>query len=119
MRISVLSIVLLLAFCARAQCQSPLINSVDPESGKIGDVLTVQGASLGADVVAAIYLTDGQVDTKLVITEQNATSIKVQIPPKMKPGRFALMVLTKGPSAKLIEEPVKVTVEPEPGHPET
>lgn len=95
------------------------MNAVEPASGRIGDVLTVQGASLGQDAVAALYLTDGQTDTKVIITEQTATSIKFRIPPQAKAGRFALMVLTTGKSAKLIEEPVKVTVEAEPAAPET
>ena len=123
MRISALSMMLLLAFPAPAPSQpdpiTPMIKSVEPATAKIGDVLEVQGASLGQDVVAALYLTDGQTDTKVAITEQTSTSIKFKIPPQAKAGRFALMVLTTGQKAKLIEEPVKVTVESEPGRPET
>ena len=123
MMISALSMMLLLAFPATAPSQpdaiTPIITSVEPGTAKIGDVLEVQGASLGQDVVAALYLTDGQTDTKVAIMEQTPTSIKFKIPPQAKAGRFALMVLTKGQNAKLIEEPVKVTVESEPGRPET
>ncbi|HTT63805.1 MAG TPA: IPT/TIG domain-containing protein [Bryobacteraceae bacterium] len=125
MRISLLSIMLLLASPAQVPSQSstggnsPMMSAVEPDSGRIGDTLTVQGQSLGADAVAALYLTDGQHDTKVVITEQTPISIKFKIPPQAKAGRFALMVLTKGDKPKLIEEPVKVTVEPEPGRPET
>jgi uncharacterized membrane protein len=61
--------------------------------------------------VAALYLTDGKNDIKVPIIEQTATSIKFRIPPEAQPGRFALMVLTKGKEAKFIEEPVKITIE--------
>jgi len=123
MRISLLSITLLLAIVAPAYAQtqpaSPLMTAVEPVSGKIGDVLMVQGVSLGPDNVAALYLTDGKTDTKVVIAEQTVTSIKFKIPPEAKAGRFALMVLTKGKDSKFIEEPVKITVEPEEARPET
>jgi len=45
-----------------------------------------------------------------VITEQAATSIKIKIPEKAT-GRMALMILTGGKEPKLIEQPVKVTIE--------
>jgi hypothetical protein len=123
MRISLLSITLLLAVaapeCAQTEPAAPLMTAVEPVSGKIGDVLIVQGVNLGLDNVAALYLTDGKTDTKVVIAEQTVTSIKFQIPPEAKAGRFALMVLTKGKGSKFIEEPVKITVESEGTRPET
>jgi len=123
MRISLLSIALLLAVTAPAfpqdQAPAPLMNTVDPASARVGDVLTAQGAGLGQNEVTALYLTNGQLDTKVMIIEQTSTSIKFRIPPNAKAGRFALMVLTAGKNGKLIEEPVKVTVEPEAGKPET
>jgi hypothetical protein len=45
------------------------------------------------------------------VTEQAATAIKFKVPEKVTPGRFALMVLTGGKEPKLIEQPVKVTIE--------
>ena len=89
------------------------MSSVEPASGKVGDVLVAQGTNLDRDTVAALYLTDGTTDIKVAIIEHSATSIQFRIPPEAKPGRFALMVLTKGKDPKLIEEPVKITVEPE------
>lgn len=117
MRLSALSIPLLVAFALPADPQSqggmPTMSSVEPSSGRVGHVLVVQGANLDRDVVAALYLTDGKTDVKVAIIEQSATSIQFRIPPEAKPGRFALMVLTKGKEPKLIEEPVKITIEPE------
>ncbi len=115
MRLSLLSIPLLVALALPANSQSqagmPLMRSVEPASGRVGDVLTVEGANLGQDSVAALYLTDGKADWKVPIIQQVDTSIKFKVPPEAKPGRFALMVLTKEKQPKLIEQPVKVVVE--------
>ena len=117
MGLSLLSIPLLVAVALQANPQPPsgmpLMSSVEPASGRIGDVLAIQGANLGQDSVAALYLTDGKTDVKLLIIEQTSTSIRFRIPPEAKPGRFSLMVLTKGKEPKLIEQPVKVSVEGE------
>ncbi len=116
MRVSVLSIPLLVAFALPAEIQSqstaPTMTSVEPGSGRVGDVLLIRGERLDRDNVAALYLTDGKIDIKVAIVEQTATSIKFTIPPEAKPGRLALMVLTNDKDPRLIEEPVKVTVEP-------
>jgi hypothetical protein len=117
MRISAISIPLLFALAQPAglspQAGMPMMRSVEPTSGKIGDVLVIQGENLGQESVAGLYLTDGKIDIKAPIIEQTATSIKFRIPSEAKPGRLALMVLTKDKPPRLIEEPVKITVEPE------
>jgi hypothetical protein len=102
-----------------AESAMPQMTSVEPGSGVSGDVLAVTGEKLDQKNVAAVYLTDGKDDVKVVITEQTATLIKFRIPAEAKPGRFALMVLTTGKDQKLIEEPVKVTVESPPARPES
>jgi hypothetical protein len=96
---------------AFAQSTLPQMQAVDPASAKIGDVVTVTGDNLDQTVVAALYLTNGKEDFKVEITEQSATAIKFKVPSTVKTGRLALMVLTKGKDAKLIEEPVKVLIE--------
>ncbi|MBZ5578636.1 MAG: IPT/TIG domain-containing protein [Acidobacteriia bacterium] len=115
MRIYPLLLAPLLALAAPghllAQSTLPQMERVEPASGKSGDVLTVAGANLDQNTVAALYLTDGTSDVKVEITAQTATEIKFKIPATVKSGRLALMVLTKGNPPKLIEEPVKVVVE--------
>jgi hypothetical protein len=116
MRISFLSILLLLVCILPVVPQTPggmpIMQSVDPGSGKVGDLLTVRGANLGRDDVAALYLTDGKIDLKASMVEQTSISIKFKIPTEAKPGRFALMVLTgRGNDQKFIEQPVKIVVE--------
>lgn len=117
MRIYLLPIALLtLGGPLWAQSTLPQMQGVDPASGKSGDIVTVTGDNLDQNTVAALYLTNGKDDLKVEITEQTATSIKFKIPANAKAGRLALMVLTKGKDAKLIEEPVKVVIET-PGAP--
>lgn len=117
MGISLLSIPLLLALAPppnlQPQSAMPLMSSVEPASGKVGDVLSIQGVNLGQDTVAELYLTDGETDLKVAMIEQTSTSIKFRIPREAKPGRLALMVLTRGKDRKLIEQPVKIEVEPD------
>lgn len=96
---------------ADAQSDFPRLSSVTPDTGKIGDVLTVEGENLDRNLVRELYLTDGQTDWKTEIVEQTATSIQFKIPAGAKTGRFNLMVLTGGKEPRLLEQPVKVTVE--------
>ena len=117
MKISLMLLPLLFALtlAARPQSQSgmPLMSSVEPASGRVGDVVSIKGVNLGQDSVAELYLTDGKSDVKASIIEQTSTSIKFKIPSDAKPGRFSLMVLTRGQNPKLIEQPVKIEVEAE------
>ena len=94
-----------------AQQAMPRMTGVEPDTGKAGDVLTVSGEHLSKGEVTELYLTDGKKDTKVQVTEQEGSAIKFKVPDKMTAGRFALMVLTGGKEPKLIEQPVKITVE--------
>ena len=88
----------------------PRMSSVDPASGKAGDEITVAGENLDKANVGKVYLTDGKNDLVCEVTGQTATEIKLKIPAKAT-GRLALMILTAGKEPKLIEQPVKVTIE--------
>ena len=89
----------------------PRLATVEPASGKAGDVITASGENLEKPMVEKLYLTDGKNDVELQLTEQAATSVKFKLPASAKPGRFSLMILTGGKEPKLIEQPVKITVE--------
>ena len=91
--------------------ESPRMKTVEPASGKAGDEITISGENLDAKFVKEVYFTDGKNDFKLQVTGQTAESIKVKISDKVKPGRYSLMVLTAEKTPKLIEQPVKCTVE--------
>lgn len=94
-----------------AQTDFPRLMTVTPDTGKVGDELTVEGKNLGKKHVKELYLTDGQHDWKTAIVEQTDTAIKFKIPSDAKAGRFNMMVLTVGAEPSLLEQPVKVTVE--------
>ena len=99
------------AIALYAQQAMPRMTGVEPDSAKAGEVLTVSGEHLDKGEVVELYLTDGKNDTKVQMTEQSSTAIKFKVPDKATAGRFALMVLTGGKEPKLIEQPVKVTIE--------
>lgn len=89
----------------------PRMTTAEPTNGKIGDIIAVTGENLDKAAVQKIYLTDGKNDYECQVTEQAATAVKIKIPEKAKPGRLSLMILTAGKEGRLIEQPVKVTVE--------
>ena len=112
MKLSFITLLAALAAIALyAQQAMPRMTGIEPDSAKVGDVLTVSGEHLGKGEVVELYLTDGKKDTKVQMTEQGPTAIKFKVPDKAGAGRFALMVLTGGKEPKLIEQPVKVTIE--------
>ena len=100
------------SFAAYGQQAMPRMISVDPPNGKKGEVITVTGENLQKDVVSKVYLTDTKNDLIVEVTEQTDTSIKFKIPAKAA-GRLALMILTTGKDAKYIEQPVKLTIDPD------
>ena len=108
---SALLVVLLVPTCLQAQSAMPQMKTVEPGAGKAGDILTVTGENLEKSNVAKVYLTDGKNDYEVGVTDQAATAIKFKVPTSAKPGRLALMILTRGKDPKLIEQPVKVTIE--------
>jgi hypothetical protein len=105
------SLLLGASLAAWAQQAMPRMTSVDPMNGKQGDVIVVTGENLTKTAVAKLYLTDGKNDLTCEVLEQTDTTIKFKIPAKAQPGRLTLMVLTTGKDAKLIEQPVKVTID--------
>lgn len=104
------SILVTASFVGYAQQAMPRMTSVDPLTGKKGDVIVISGENLQKELVAKVFLTDGKNDTQVEVTEQTTTSIKFKIPAKAT-GRLTLMVLTTGKDAKYIEQPVKVTID--------
>ena len=101
---------LLLAAASWAQEAMPRMSSVEPGTGKQGDVVAITGENLDKPNVAKVYLTNGKDDLECSITGQTATEIKIKIPVKAT-GRMALMILTGGKEPKLIEQPVKFQIE--------
>jgi IPT/TIG domain len=106
-----LPLIVAATLAAFAQQPMPRMTGVEPMNGKAGDEITVSGENLEKAQVAKVYLTDGKNDVVVDLTEQATATLKFKIPTKATAGRFALMLLTTGKEPKLIEQPVKLTVE--------
>jgi len=87
---------------------SPMLSTVDPDSGKQGDTVSAKGQNLGKKSVGELYFTDGKNDHKVPIVEQGDEEIKFTVP-KVAAGRYRLMFLTAN-KASYIEQPVVFTV---------
>jgi hypothetical protein len=75
-------------------------------------VVSASGEGMDPANVDELYLTNGTDDIKVEMTQQTDKLIKFKVPSGVKAGRWALMVHVKsGSGPKLIEQPVKVTVE--------
>jgi hypothetical protein len=97
-----------LAAVAFAFQAAPLLSTVDPDNGKVGDTVSAKGQNLGKKQVCEMYLTDGKHDFKASILDQADEEIKFKVP-KADAGRYHLMVLDANRS-HFIEQPVVFTI---------
>ena len=111
MRLLIVGSLLLVALAAGLQAQAPQMDSVTPDSGKIGAVVRAHGVSLGKDKVENVYLSDHTLDLMVKVLTQSDDVIEFRIPPSVKPGRLQLVLKTAGKQAYLLEQPFYVTVE--------
>ena len=88
----------------------PRVTNVEPEAGKVGDIVSAKGENLDKSSIAEVYLTDGSHDMQVQIAEQTETEIKFKVPEKVRAGRYHVLVLTADKKS-LIEQPVVFTVE--------
>jgi hypothetical protein len=86
---------------------SPMLSSVEPDSGKPGDEAAIKGQNLDKVNVIKLFLTDGKNDHLVEIKEQTADTIRFTIPANIKPGRYNLMFQT---ATALLEQPFAYTV---------
>jgi hypothetical protein len=91
--------------------QTPQMNDVQPNGGKVGAVLRIHGISLGKAKVDEVYLSDHTLDMKVKVLDQKDDTIEFRIPPSVKPGRLQLVVKTAGKQPLILEQPVYITVE--------
>lgn len=109
--LSVIALAGLLLFPLPARGDGARITDVDPPTAKAGDLISVNGEAIDQTNVDALYLTNGKDDIKVQMLEQTVKLIKFKVPSTVKPGRWALMIHTKGPEPRLLEQPIKMTVE--------
>lgn len=111
MRLWIVVSLLLAGLAACLSAQVPQMNSVAPDSGKVGTVLRAHGVFLGRDKVEGIYLSDHTLDMMVKVLNQSDNVIEFRIPPSVKPGKLQLVIKTAGKEVYLLEQPVYVTVE--------
>lgn len=111
MRFTLIPSLLGVAFAASLAAQVPLMNKVQPESGKIGSVLRIDGTFLSKTNVDEVYLSDHTFDMKVKVLSQTEHAIEFRIPPFAKPGRLQLVLKTTGKEPVILEQPLYVTVE--------
>jgi hypothetical protein len=90
---------------------TPMIRSVEPDTAKAGDVVTLTGEYLDKSQVKDIYLTNGKDDLKLEMVSQTKESAKVKIPASVKAGRVRFMILTAVAPPRFLEMPVAINIE--------
>jgi hypothetical protein len=86
---------------------SPSVASVDPDSGKVNDTITITGTNLEKSKVSAVFLSDDKDDHKATVVSQAADKIVIKVP-EVKPGGYNISI--QNGNAILIQ-PVRFTVQ--------
>ncbi len=86
---------------------SPHVATVDPDSGKPNDIVTVSGDGLEKSHVSAVFLSDDKDDHKAIVVSQAADKIMIKVP-EVKPGGYNVSI--QSGNAILIQ-PVRFTVQ--------
>ncbi len=88
-----------------------MLDSVRPDSGKVGAVLRVHGSELSKAKVDSLYLSDQTLDMMVKVLNQGDDFIEFRIPPSVKPGKLQLVLKTAGKQPHILEQPFFVKVE--------
>ncbi len=88
----------------------PRLTSVEPGAIAPGGSAVAKGMNLEKGSVTKLYLTAGGSDIQVKITEQSSEMIKFELPDSAVMKRYRLMVLTGGPGAAYMEQPVSLEV---------
>ena len=110
MRLMFVTSLFCFGLAAALSAQTPQMNDVQPDGGKVGAVLRIHGVSLGKAKVDEVYLSDHTLDMKVKVLDQKDDAIEFRIPPSVKPGRLQLVVKTAGKQPLILEQPVFITV---------
>jgi hypothetical protein len=91
-----------------------VLQAVMPTEARPGDVVTVTGFALDTDHLKEIYLTNGDMDYRVEILEQNNVAVRLRVPLNIPAGqmRFGIVVATR---PELLEQPVLLKILPAVG----
>jgi hypothetical protein len=111
MRKLIVGSLFLAGLAALLPAQVPQMKAVNPDSGKVGSVVKVNGLFLGKDKVDSVYLSDHTLDMMAKVLSQSDSTIEFRIPPSVKPGKLQLVLKTAGKEQFLLEQPFYITVQ--------
>jgi hypothetical protein len=90
-----------------------VMDRVVPVEARVGDVITVEGESLDAAHLKAVYLTDRKEQLEVEIIAQTPKSLRFKLP-KVAPGKWRIAIELVRDNM-FLEEPVFVIVLPDKG----
>ena len=102
--------VLFLSLAAVMAYAVPRVTSVVPDAVAPGGSAVANGSDLDEANVDDLYITAGGSDILLKVTEQTADSITFEVPKSTAMKRYRLMLLTAGPGAAYMEQPVALDI---------
>ena len=102
--------VLFLSLAAALAYAVPRVTSVVPDAVTPGGSAVANGSDLDEANVDDLYLTAGGSDILVKVTEQTADSITFEVPKSTAMKRYRLMLLTAGPGAAYMEQPVALDI---------
>jgi len=85
-----------------------VFREVAPFEARIGQTVTAKGENLGADRVKELYLTNGDVDIRVEVVEQNNAEIRFKMPDSTQPGKYRVAIVNE--EGVLLDQPVFVRV---------
>lgn len=95
--------------------QSTQAQSISPKIAQPGTIVSITGVGLDKAKVDEVFLTDHRFDLQVKVLEQTATTLKIRVPPFVKPGRQEIMFQTAGDAPRLLEQPIYLNIlVPEP-----
>jgi len=89
----------------------PRIDRVEPGAARAGGLVTIYGQSLDRSAVADVLLSDGDCVALTRILDQSATRIRVRLPRMLEPGKYSILLVTRGREPKFIDQGFTVKVE--------
>lgn len=102
--------VLFLSLAAVLAYAVPRVTSVVPDAVAPGGSAVANGSDLDEAHVDDLYITAGGSDILVKVTEQTADSITFEVPKSTAMKRYRLMLLTAGPGAAYMEQPVALDI---------
>ena len=90
-----------------------VMERVSPAEARSGDIITVEGQSLDAAHLKAVYVTDRKEQVEVEILVQTPKHLTFKLP-KVAPGRWHIAILLAR-DEMFLEEPVFVLVLPDKG----